>query len=171
GGRGGRGFNCGSGGAIRLVAPTVQGSGSFDVSGFGGAGRTRIDTIDKSQLPLPFSPLVHPEAFSVGSFMTVFPPNNPRLDIVEAAGTAIAEGTDSPVTVNLPFGADPNRTITVQARNFKANVAIEVVLTPDNGPSQSVKASIDNIAAGPASVKVPVTFPVNTPVAVNAWIR
>jgi len=171
GGNGASGFNSGSGGAIRLVAPTVQGSGSFDVSGFGGAGRTRIDTIDKSQLPLPSNPSAHPEAFSVGSFMTVFPPNNPRLDIIEAAGTTIAEGVASPVTVTLPFGSDPNRTITVQARNFKAVVPIEVVLTPDNGPGTSVKAQIDNAAANPAIVKVPVTFPLNTPVTVNAWIR
>ncbi len=136
----------------------------------GASGRIRIDAIDKSQIPLRFDPH-RSEAFSVGSFMTVFPPNNPRLDIVEAAGTTIAEGTDSPVIVNLPFGTDPNRTITVQARNFQAAVPIEVVLTPDNGPSVLVKAEINNSAANPAIVKVPVTFPVNTLVSVNAWIR
>ena len=103
--------------------------------------------------------------------MTVFPPGNQRLDVIEAAGTNIAEGTAGPVTIELPFGSDPNRTVTVQARNFKAVLSIEVVLTPDNGSATTVKAEINNLSANPASVKVPVTFPLNTPVAVNAWIR
>jgi len=45
------------------------------------------------------------------------------------------------------------------------------VLTPDTGPSVKVLAQINNVAANPATVMVPVGFPVNTPVAVNAWRR
>jgi hypothetical protein len=61
--------------------------------------------------------------------------------------------------------------VTVQARNFNAIVPIELVLTPDTGPSVKVLAQINNVAANPATVMVPVGFPVNTPVAVNAWRR
>ena len=103
--------------------------------------------------------------------MTVFPPGNPRLDIITAAGTVIPEGTNAPVTVTVPFGSDPNRTVVVQARNMGADVPIEVVLTPHIGPSIKILTNINNTAANPASVTVPVTFPINTPVAVNAWIR
>jgi hypothetical protein len=173
---GGPPFNNGSGGAIRLVAPVVQCGphAQLDITGSRGChGRLRIDAIDKSQIPNPIVAASQgaDEAASIGSFMTVFPPNNPRLDVIQAAGTTIPEGTAQPVTVNLPFGADPNRTVTVQAKNFKAVVPIEVVLTPDNGPSLKLQAQIDNTAANPASLAVPVTFPINTPVTVNAWIR
>ena len=77
----------------------------------------------------------------------------------------------APVMITLPFGSDPNRTITVQARNFAAVVPIEVVLTPDTGQTSILQTNINNTAAGAASVVVPVTFPINTPVAVNAWVR
>ena len=162
--------NAGSGGAIRLVAPVVSGGGTLRAQGGfgGGGGRIRVDTIDRTGLG--FSPLAG-TSYSIGGFMTVFPPGNPKLDIVQAAGTAIPEGTNGPVTITLPFGSDPNRTIVVQARNFNAQLPIDVVLTPDTGVRVTVQAQIDNAAANPATITVPVTFPVNTPVVVNAWTR
>jgi hypothetical protein len=164
--------NDGSGGAVRLVAPVVAGSGTLYVYGRAGdnragLGRIRIDTIDRRGMALS-TPAVTP---SVGAFMTSFAPGNPKLDVIAAAGTVIPEGVAAPVTISLPFGSDPNRTITVQARNFNAVVPIDVVLTPDSGAVIKVQAQIDNAAANPATVTVPVTFPVNTPVAVNAWTR
>lgn len=59
----------------------------------------------------------------------------------------------------------------VQARNLGGIVAIEVVLTPHTGPAIKVQTNINNSVANPATVTVPVGFPINTPVAVNAWIR
>lgn len=164
--------NDGAGGGVRLVAPVVAGSGTIYVLGRGGdnragRGRIRIDTIDRRGVAFN-TPSVTP---SVGAFMTSFPPGNPKLDIIAAAGTAIPEGTAAPVTVSLPFGSDPNRTITVQARNFNTVVPIDVVLTPDSGAVVRVQTQINNAAANPATVTVPVTFPVNTPVTVNAWTR
>jgi len=161
--------NGGSSGAIRLVAPAVQGNASLSFYGeFGGDGRCRVDTIDRTGLALRG---VNGKPISVGSFMVVFPPGNPRLDVIAAADATIPEGTNSPAIINLPFDSDTNRTVTVQARNFNAIVPIEVVLTPDTGPSIVVQAQIDNATANPATVTVPVGFPVNTPVAVNAWRR
>jgi hypothetical protein len=158
----------GSGGAIRLVAPIVTGFGQVSAtSSFGGAGRVRIDTIDRTGLSLT----THGN-YSLGSFMTVFPPGPAaRLDIIEAAGTTIPEGANAPVSITLPFGSDPNRNIVVQARNLGGVVPVEVVLTPNTGPAIKVQAQINNAAANPATVSVPVTFPINTPVTVNAWIR
>ena len=103
--------------------------------------------------------------------MVVFPPNNPRLDILQAAGRTIPEGTNGPVFVELPFGANTNQTITVQARNFSTNVAIRVVLTPAAGDPISYDTNINNTASNPAQVVVPVGIPINTVVAVNAWTR
>ena len=195
--RGGAGFyagggnsaphNGGSGGAIRLVAPRVYGSGTLMVLGSGlyslddgnpttGAGRIRIDSIFRFEptnavqdnISFNFQPSA---VASVGSAMVVFPPNNPRLDILQAAGRTIPEGTNGTVFVELPFGANTNQTVTVQARNFSTNVAVRVVLTPAAGDPIRYDADINNAAANPAQVIVPVGIPINTVVAVNVWTR
>jgi len=191
--RGGMGLNVGSspgnggsGGAIRLVAPRVYGTGELNVSGAGycgldcghqsGGGRIRIDSIFRFE---PTNAAAHNIGFnflpanitSVGSAMIVFPPNSPRLDILAAAGTTIPEGTNGPVFVELPFGANTNQTVVVQARNFGTNVNIRVVLTPAAGEPITYDSQINNLAVNPAQVTVNVGIPLNTVVAVNAWTR
>jgi len=166
----------GSGGGIRLVAPVVTGNGSLNASGsqnlytsdaYGGAGRIRIDCMDRRSLALN---LVPSSVATIGANMVAIPTNAPRLNITQAAGNTIPEGTNSPVFFMLPQGASTNQTVTVQARNFNALVPIRVVLTPDNGPSSSYDTNIDNTVS-PALVTVPVVVPVNVQVHVNAWTR
>jgi len=191
--RGGPGYtpasvgNGGSGGAIRLVAPRVYGGGLLNVNASGycgldcaaiisGSGRIRIDSIflfeptnaAVDRISFNFQP---PNSASVGSALVVFPPNGPKLDILQAAGRTIAEGSAAPVFVELPFGANTNQTVTVQARNFGAAVPIRVVLTPASGDPISYDTQIDNLATNPAQVTVPVGIPVNSVVAVHAWTR
>ena len=186
GGATGQSGNGGSGGAIRLVAPRVYGTGRLNVLGSGyvaldngflsGAGRIRVDSIlryeptnaAQDNIGFTFTPSA---VASVGSAMTVFPPNTPRLDILQAAGTAIPEGTNGPVRVELPFGSNTNQTVVVQARNFNTNVLVRVVLTPASGDPLSFDSQINNQAANPAQVTVPVTLPINTLVTVNVWTR
>jgi hypothetical protein len=165
----------GSGGAIRLVAPTVAGTGILNVGGgyntfygqmVGGLGRMRIDCMDRHLLAMNFIGQA-----SVGANMIVFPTNSPRLDIIQVAGTNITVGTSAPVFFMLPQGSSTNQTVRVQASNFGGLVPIRVVLTPDNGPSSSFDAQIDNSTTNPASVTVPVVVPVNVQVQVNAWTR
>ena len=165
----------GSGGAIRLVAPRVAGTGSLDVSGGGGssgtsgdqggAGRIRIDTIDRTGIRFGFSPL---SSFSVGSFMAVFPPVVPKLALINVAGQAIAGG--APVDVLLPFGTNPNQTVTVRATDFTGTVPIEIVLVPTSGNRSVVQSQI-NMTTNPAQTTVNVTFPVNNRTRVWAWTR
>jgi hypothetical protein len=162
--------NGGSGGAIRLVAPVIISSGcNLWVNGndSAGAGRIRIDTLDRSALNIDPEPAW---AVSMGSMMVVFPDPLPKLDITNAAGTDIAEGS-APVFVNLPFGTDPNQTVTIQARDFNAIVPIQVVLTPDAGDGVKYEAEIDNVSANPATVTVDVAFPVNVTTHLNVWTR
>ena len=163
----------------------MYGTGTLNVRGSGyngldsghqsGAGRIRIDSIFRVEptnaldnIGFSFQPL---NVTSVGSAMVVFPPNSPRLDILEAAGRVIPEGTNAPVFVELPFGADTNRTVVVQARNFGTNVPIRIVLTPAAGDPISYDSQINNLSANPAQATVNVGFPVNTVVAVNVWTR
>jgi hypothetical protein len=162
-------LNGGSGGAIRLVAPVVAGNGTLRVVGAngGGAGRIRVDTLNRSGLALNFAPN---GVTSVGSMMIVFPDPQPRLDIIEAAGTPIAEGS-GPVFIQLPFGSSPERTLRLQARNFRDQVPVTVVLTPDQGTPTRYEVEIDNRTSNPAQVIVPVTLPLNVQVSVDAWTR
>ena len=166
----------GSGGAVRLVAPIVAGTGTLNVLGGkntytychtgGGGGRIRIDCVNRNSMALNCTAGLS----SVGANMVAIPTNAPMLDITQVAGTNITVGTNSPVFFVLPLGSSTNQTVTVQASNFGAVVPIRVVLTPDNGPSSSYDTNINNTDS-PASVTVPVVVPVNVQVQVNAWTR
>jgi hypothetical protein len=125
-----------------------------------------VDTTSRRSVTFSSSP-----AASIGANLVVFPTIIARLDIIDAAGTAIPEGTAGPITVQLPFGSSSNRTVTVQARGFNAVVPISVVLTPDSGRPLVYQTTIDNQASDPAQAIVDVTVPVNVVVSVNAWTR
>ena len=172
GGRGGQ-YNQGSGGAIRIVAPVVAGSGILNVQGgsdrdVGGRGRIRVDVIDRTALELRFQPAA---ATSIGGFMVVFPDVVPRLDLVEVAGKPIPVGQDEPVLVFLPFGSPPTQQVVVQATDFTGVVPIRVVLTPDSGEPMIIDAQIVMGGAMTASVAVDVELPVNRTTRVTAWTR
>lgn len=170
GGVGSIGTGDGSGGGIRLVAPTVEGAGTLNVSGapHSGSGRIRIDRTDigseANLVSVPGSP-------SIGTFMVVFLTPEPRIDIIEAAGQSIPEGTPAPVVVNLPFPSETNQVVVVQARDFQGLVPIEIVITPENGEPQSLLSQIDMSTGNPAVVTNTLGFPVNQNVRINAWTR
>jgi hypothetical protein len=168
-------IGAGSGGAVRAVAPIVSGSGVVDVLALlndpsgnrAGQGRVRMDAIDRSQMSLILRPV---EAASIGSYMVVFPPSAPRLDVIEAGGTVIAEGGD-PALVILPFGTDPEQTVTVQATDFTGEVPITVALIPESGDRIEYDDCIDMGGNSVAQLVVPVTFPINTLTHVQVWTR
>lgn len=173
----GQGWAYGSGGAIRLVAPTVAGTnGTLSVSGngWGGYGRIRIDAGNRSQ----FSPTLNPSPaqvsgiVSIGGLMAVFPPVNPQLDILSVAGQSIAPGTRSAVTVQLPFGAPTSQSVEVQARDFNQVLLVTVVLIPDSGSPSYYNVVVDNSSANPSLRRsVSVSFPPNVITRVMAWAR
>jgi hypothetical protein len=103
--------------------------------------------------------------------MIVFPPSAPSLNIVSAAGQAIAENAQAPVQVQLPFGSNTNQLITVRARNFGADVPIRVALIPANGDPITYDTNIVNTVVNPAEVTVNAGFPINTLVNVQVWTR
>lgn len=181
GDRRGSTVNSGSGGAIRLLAPKVSGTGTLNVFGgnssaFANHGRIRVDCLDKTSLTLRFQPN---ETTTVGASMFVDPFGSfsggqrrvPRLDIIDAAGTAIPLNTGSTVQVQLPFGSSTNRTVTIRAQDFNADVPIRLTLTPDNGPRSFIDTNIVNTASNPATLVVPVVLPVNNLVTIHAWTR
>jgi hypothetical protein len=174
---GGGGFNSsvpnsGSGGGVRLVAPWVGGTGRIEAGGYGGDGsrgdgRVRIDALDRAQLGIRIVPSA---AGSVGGVLVGAPSPLPRLDVIEAAGRTIPVDS-GPVNVVLPTGTPAAQTVRIRARDFGQTVAIRVVLTPDSGPGVAYDTQVDNTAANPAEVSVPVVFPVNVLTHVQVWTK
>ena len=172
---GGNGAGGGSGGAIRLVSPLVTGSGSLNASGGGGtfgsaygtsgsSGRIRIDCQDAYS----FRALTMNGVATRGSQMFVFFTPLTRLDILQAAGQTIPEGTNSAVVINLPAGSPTNQTVTVQARNFTNNVPISISVVPENRPSSNYLATI-TMTTNPSQITVNVVIPDGTISRISAW--
>ena len=160
----------GSSGSVRLVAPKVSGNGVIRVpaaGGHGAHGRIRVDTIDRREMSLSFDPAT---SLSVGGFMRVFADPPPSLALTHVAGMEIAEGAPQAVTVVLPNNSPANQLVRVQARNFTGMLPIRVVLVPDSGDPVIQDATI-NMTTNPASADLMMNFPLNTPVAVEAFTR
>ncbi len=174
--------NAGSGGAIRLVAPTVEGNGEINVrggdnhrSGFesgsnhAGHGRIRMDAFEISGATgMTFSPTA---SLSAGSSVFVFPASRPSLDIVSAAGSDIAPGTQGPVRLNLPFNAPTTQNVRLRAANFGGVVPVSVLVTPAHGDPTEFQGEIDNTASNPAEVELSVEVPTNVQVTLQVWTR
>lgn len=135
--------------------------------GNAGSGRTRIDSIDR----FAHRSITLSGKGTRGSQMFVFPVGNPKLDIISAAGTAIAEGANAPVTVTLPVGASPNQIVRVQARGFTGNIPIRVKITPENAPSATFDGVILQSSGNPPFADVQVTLTVDTVCHIHAWTR
>ena len=172
---GGTGLGGGSAGAIRLVSPLVNGGGNLTVSGggaysgYGGSGgRIRVDCEDR----YAFRSLTMNGTATRGAQMFVFPPAPiARLDIIEAAGTAIPEGTGNLVQVDLPAGSSTSRTVRVQGRNFTGLVPITVIVIPENRPAIRYDAQINMSGGNPSEVTVNVTIPDGTISRIQTWTR
>jgi hypothetical protein len=173
GGRGHPNWGAGSGGAVRIIAPLVTGTGTFAVSGgFGGytsasQGRVRIDCLDR----YAFRTLAMQGKATQGSQMFVFPPTTRRLDITEAAGQSIPAPAAAGVQVTLAAGSDPNQQIRIAGDGFAANVPITVVVTPETGPSTSYDAEIPIGADKKGQISVPVVLSVGNINQIHAWTR
>lgn len=171
---GGPYYLAGSSGAIRLVANKVAiAPGGFlevyGASGYGSAGRIRVDTINRREL---FTNNINPiSCLSVGGFMRVFPDPTPRLDITQAAGKNIPEGTTEAVSVFLPLNSPPSQQVKVQARDFEGMVPIRVVLTPDSGLPVIQDATFDMGMGNPSTLMLMMDFPINTPTFVQAFTK
>lgn len=159
----------GSGGAIRLVSPTVSGSGTLLVPGgpvAGGSGRIRVDCLDGNAV----KSLRTTGVASRGAQMYVFPTVVPRLDIIEAAGQLIPFPPTSGVSVVLLVGTPTNQIIRVQAKDFTNDVPITVAVIPNDRPTSNYLATI-TMTNNPSVVSVPVTLAVDSTNRIMVWTR
>ncbi|MEO6035871.1 MAG: hypothetical protein ABIQ35_11495 [Verrucomicrobiota bacterium] len=175
GGFGGSCNNYGSGGSIRIVSFKVEGSGAMDTSGGStpnrgfstsdGVGRIRVDTVVRTGVAFNMTGVS-----TIGANLLVLPPTVPTLNVLQAAGNPVALDSD-PVGFTLPFGSNTNQIVRVQAKDFGRLVPIRVTLTPDAGDKRVFDVEIDNAAANPATLDIPVTVPINTLVTIHCWTR
>lgn len=171
GGRGGGSYqNQGSGGSIRLVAPSVTGTGILWTESpdlwARGIGRVRIDSLNLAGFAFN-----HRASYSAGANMIARLPVEPSLRIVQAAGTDLAPAAQGVVRVVLPPGAPAEQPLRIQARGFNAAVPIRVTLYPENAAAIELDDVIDNTQGEVAVKELTASFPVNTPTRVMVWTR
>ena len=165
-------WNGGSGGAIKLVAPQLAVTRLFvqNRNGTGSPGRVRLDAVDYTGSNLG---LVNPaQSLSFGSMLaTGLEGNQPRLELVSVAGQPLPTNSLANGFILLPPGSAGEQPVVVRAHHFGTQVPVSVVVAPDNGPTETFAAVINNTAQNPATATVTVNLPANTPVKINAWTR
>jgi len=159
-----------SNGAIRLVSPVVEGSGLLQVftptALPSAGGRVRVDSTQR----ILWNPVVYGD-YSAGFNMIVFPPNLPRVEIIEVADQAVDPNASEPLNQVLPEGTNPEQIVKVRVTNFNGTAKLQVRLTPENGDYINYELDIPNPGPGPAEGELTVTFPVNLMTRVDAWTR
>ena len=166
---GANGAGTGSGGAVRLVAPTGGGGGAVDVRAeFSGAsdGRIRVDT----ETQTAFRNLGYYGVLTRGNRMFVFPAATPKLHIVEAAGQTIPVGNASAVIVEVPPGSPATQSVKIRGEGFTGVVPIQLVIVPEHSASTVIDLNL-NASVNPPEVTTTVTLPVAQLTRLEAWTR
>lgn len=159
----------GSGGAIRLVAPTGGGNGNLNASGQvgGGNGRIRLDTTD----PLAFRNFNLNGSVTRGTRMFARPAGpQPSLHIVSVAGQAIAVDAAAGVNFELPAGSPATQTVVLRGQGFTGEVPIRLVVTPEHSASTVYDLTL-NGSANPPEVSAQITLSEGQPTRILAWTR
>jgi hypothetical protein len=127
----------GSGGAIRLIAQTIQGEGAVSAlsppnSGnqAGGVGRVRLEACQLNRASLTAPPA------TVGLPTTVFLVTNPTIRVTAIAGETVSSTPAGLLTqpdVSLPPAFTNPAVISVSASNVAPGTTFRVVLVPANG--------------------------------------
>ena len=170
GGSGTAGYQSGSGGAIRLVAPVVSGSGTLDVfSGGSGHGRTRIDTLNTNDLGLT----TRGGRETVGALMLAFLDVAPQLDVIGLGQASVPLDHAGEFLVVLPSGSPSTQTVTLQLTDFVGTIPLTVAVTPDSGAATFYDVEVDTSAAvdGVITFDVDVELPDNMPTVIQVWTR
>jgi len=138
----------GSGGAVRLIATTMTGPVTINVSPgatgqqSGSPGRVRIEVTNASGL----SPTVNPNSVGVLSLATpnpVFPTAIPRLSITSVGGQAVNNPSNSPhgVTPDLTIPQTlPNPVVVgIAGQNVPVGTFVRLIISPQFGSSSDTK--------------------------------
>lgn len=125
----------GSGGAIRLVANNVTGTGTLRAEGgqnvqTGGSGRIRIEaaqTIDFPDLGIPF--------WTSSTPGPIFPPpGSPTLRAASVDTTPVPADPEAGIsTTDVDLATDQPVTINIEATNIPVGTTVQVLFVPEHG--------------------------------------
>lgn len=163
------GYGNGAAGSIRLIAPQVTGTGSFNVSmgTAAGHGRVRIDTPNAFDLRVTCTPS---EALSMGKTMQVFPASAEKLELIHVGGQDIPDGTTTTALVTMAENAPTTQPVRVRVTNFTGPVTVDVVLTPRHAARRAYTISIP-AGGNPRTGEVNVEFDRNMTTRVDTWVK
>lgn len=161
-------YSSGSGGAIRIMATTLDlPTASQNLGLLVDDGWCRVDALNRG--PSTRVSCTNWADFPVRSLMQVFPPGNPRLDVTSVAGTNVPlDG--GPVAVTLPSTAPAAQPVTIRAEGFTGTVPIRLRLTPEHGAPVTVDGEIV-MSGATGTVTLTPSFPPNVKTFVQVWTR
>lgn len=149
----------GSGGAIRLVAPLIQGTGSMSA---GPVGTTFQGIIRLEAFQQNFTGTISPGAVSLAAPLSVALPSGgpPVVSVVSVAGVAIpASPTGS---FQIPDGTINQSTpaaVVIQASNIPVGTVPTLYIFSESGPDMTVQAPALTGTLASSTATVSVTFP------------
>lgn len=122
----------GSGGAVRLVANAILGTGYVSASGYSNDGRIRMeggDFIDFEGSSNPVPSL----AYTPGP---LFPPSNaPKLRVTQIAGEPVPADPEARIkTIDVEISDEGAVTIHIEAMNIPVGTQVQVRVVPQRGP-------------------------------------
>ncbi|HAO80728.1 MAG TPA: hypothetical protein DCQ92_17500 [Verrucomicrobia subdivision 3 bacterium] len=151
----------GSGGAVRLVALTITGSGVIATTGINvyGDGRVRFDTYLNN-----FAGAVSYAVFTQGSQFVVIPTagSGTQLTITSVAGMPVsASPTGIITTPDAVISAQQSNPVpvVVQCSNIPLNTAITVTVTPVGGAPVSAVGYNSTGSLGSSTATISITMP------------
>lgn len=175
----------GSGGAIRLVAPLITGTGALRVTGggvqcaaIGGAGRLRVEAFSFTGFAPTISPptnqFAYSQVFTPGPVTAASNPaliNLPTLTISSVGGVAtptVPMASYDTADISLPQGSPSTVPATVTATNTPIGTAFRLRVIPRNGGVTTVDtgASAGTFASSTATAMV--NLPTGQVVVLNA---
>jgi len=139
GGQGYTGYGHGSGGAIRLRAPSISGNGllrAYSGAGAGdgnGLGRLRVEATSLSLVDVGIPPIV-----ATTTPNPIFPASNaPTLRAVSIGGTPIPTDPAAGIqTIDASIANAGAVTLQIEATNIAPGTTVQVMAQPDGGPTQ-----------------------------------
>lgn len=149
-------YSAGSGGAIRLVANSISGSGSIDVRN---DGRIRLEanTVSGNLVTLPQTIAVPP-----ATPPTIWPGNDaPTVKITNVDSSATPVVPTAPLDLAADVGVSTNgaSTVSIQTTNFPINGVVQVRAAPKFGTAAWITAVFQSGDSTSATWTATVTFP------------
>jgi hypothetical protein len=149
-------YSGGSGGAIRLVANSISGTGTVDVRN---DGRIRLEAnnVSGSLVTLPQTIAVAP-----ATPPTIWPGNEaPTVKITNVDSSAAPAVPTAPLDLAADVGVSTNgaSTVTIQTTNFPTNGNVQVRAAPKFGTAAWTNAVFQSGNATSATWTATVTFP------------